>query len=447
MNFSRLIEKANLQKKDYQQQAVDWVHKQEQYGEYTKGGILADEMGLGKTIVMIGAMIQNFKRSTLLVVPFVLLQQWKDQIFRVTGHECLVYHGTEKNNIPISILRVTPIVLTTYQTLLSDVKTQKKLSILEWDRIICDEAHHMRNKYSRMHQEMLNMKSKILWLVTGTPIQNKISDLYSLFDLLKISNKLYLQPENLKTILKTCLLKRSKIQVGIDLPENINTKIICPWSNEKEMNLTQDVHENINNNKNMILAMMLYERMLCIYPRLVEKHLEKLKVYGLIRETHKVEENYLSKIEKVISTIVERKDNLNKKIIFASYHEEIDYLKKRLTENHQQVASLDGRLSKKAKKNILEEQHDILIIQIKTGNEGLNLQAYNEIYFMSPDWNPQVENQAIARCHRIGQTKPVYVFKFIMDGFAEDRTNIEQYTEKIQDYKLNIENETIEQIT
>ena len=135
MDFSTLISRANLQKKDYQQQAVDWINNQEQSGLFAKGGILADEMGLGKTIVMIGAMLQNFKKSTLLVVPLVLLQQWKDEIYKVTGHKSLVYHGMEKKNIPVSILNLTPIVITTYQTLLIDVKTHNKLSNIKWNRI------------------------------------------------------------------------------------------------------------------------------------------------------------------------------------------------------------------------------------------------------------------------------------------------------------------------
>ena len=90
---------------------------------------------------------------------------------------------------------------------------------------------------------------------------------------------------------------------------------------------------------------------------------------------------------------------------------------------------------------------DVLILQIKTGNEGLNLQDYNEVYFITPQWNPKVEEQAIARCHRMGQTKDVHVFRFIMDNFDDDShintSNIEMYTENIQDEKNKLEQKTM----
>ena len=102
---------------------------------------------------------------------------------------------------------------------------------------------------------------------------------------------------------------------------------------------------------------------------------------------------------------------------------------------------IDGRITKRQRKLILDDVLDVLILQIKTGNEGLNLQQYNEVYFVTPDWNPQTEEQAIARCHRIGQKKDVHVFRFVMDSFDEDNTssNIEMYSESVQERKRDIE--------
>jgi len=117
----------------------------------------------------------------------------------------------------------------------------------------------------------------------------------------------------------------------------------------------------------------------------------------------------------------------------------LDYLKNSLTKEGLIVEYIDGRVSKRQRKAILGNIVDVLIIQIKTGSEGLNLQNYNEVYFVTPDWNPQTEQQAIARCHRIGQTKKVEVFRFVMSPYHEEGSNIEMYSEQVQVNKREIE--------
>ena len=145
----------------------------------------------------------------------------------------------------------------------------------------------------------------------------------------------------------------------------------------------------------------------------------------------------------VIKTVLGRKDNGNRKIIFATFKEEIDYLQERLKRNDLNVEYIDGRVVGKEKRNeILNDMSiDVLLLQIKTGNEGLNLQHYNEAYFVTPDWNPKVEEQAIARCHRLGQDKEVLIFRFIMNSFDERQKtkNIELYSESIQNDKKDVE--------
>ena len=120
----------------------------------------------------------------------------------------------------------------------------------------------------------------------------------------------------------------------------------------------------------------------------------------------------------VVKAIVERKDNKNAKIVFCHYRGEIDELRDRLIRNEMSVETFDGRTPQKQRKNIITSTTcDVLILQIQTGCEGLNLQRFSEIYFVSPHWNPAVEDQAVARCHRIGQQKETHVFRFNMVGF------------------------------
>ena len=133
------------------------------------------------------------------------------------------------------------------------------------------------------------------------------------------------------------------------------------------------------------------------------------------------DENYSSKISKVVKTILSRKDNGKRKIVFCHFRGEIDYIQSRLTTAFPSlvVRYLDGRTKESERRQILapDAAIDVLILQIQTCCEGLNLQQFSEVYFVSPDWNPSVEDQAIARCHRFGQTEPVVVFRFVMAPF------------------------------
>ena len=142
-----------------------------------------------------------------------------------------------------------------------------------------------------------------------------------------------------------------------------------------------------------------------------------------------------SKMDVVIKKLIERKDNGNGKIVFCHYRGEIDMIQDALEKAEINVNVIDGRISQTKRTALLAESAEnvVFIIQIQTGCEGLNLQNCNEIYFVSPHWNPAVEDQAVARCHRLGQTKPVYVFRFVMKHAADiDGTTLDQYCIKTQ---------------
>jgi SNF2 family DNA or RNA helicase len=441
MEFHKFIEQAGLEKKTYQQEGVDWCVEREGSEDYCKGGIIADEMGLGKTIMMIGTLIQNFKMPNLIILPLVILDQWKVHFKQTTGHTPLVYYGAVKKAVTYNMLQNIPIVLTTYGTMISDNKTDKKLQAVKWSRIIFDEAHHMRNKNTHCYKSAISLKSDMKWLITGTPIQNHINDLYSLFDILGISNKVYTKTDNLRLLMNTIVLKRTKKEVGITLPEVHTTRVCTVWKNDNEQKFTETVHNNIGLDKKMLLAMMMYERMMCVYPKLLDgANMKTIRAMGIGKDFENGTKHH-SKMDSVIDRIVERKYNGNRKIIFTNFKGEIDFIKNKLTEQGMVVEYIDGRITTSQRKLVLNNVLDVLILQIKTGNEGLNLQQYNEVYFVTPDWNPQTEKQAIARCHRIGQKKEVHVFRFVMDSFDKDNktTNIEMYSEKVQEKKREIE--------
>ena len=182
-----------------------------------------------------------------------------------------------------------------------------------------------------------------------------------------------------------------------------------------------------------ILTAIMKARQSCIMPALLIPDIREPINNGEFEEP----QNYVkaikssSKLDAVINLILERKDNGNGKIIFCHFRNEIDAIAQRLTKGGlKKVVTYDGRNSRTGIN--LADAADAIVLQIQTGCEGLNLQAnFSEIYFVSPHWNPCVEDQAIARCHRIGQTKPTYVFKFAMTNFT--KKSDKQQNEQVED--------------
>jgi len=460
--YSTLINKAKFDYKEYQYEGVKWCVTNEladiKSGGLIKGGFIADEMGLGKTITMIGTMYVNLLPRTLIVVPPVLLNQWNTEILKCAGHQAAIYHGTKKHQVNIE---TAPIILTTYNALMDPLCP---LRALEWDRVIFDEVHNIRNCNTTRYFTSLKLKTSIRWFVSGTPMQNSISDFNNLCWMLGAKTKQDI--ENIKT---TRILRRTKQSVGIHLPQ-INNQL-CPvkWGHPSEKQLSEELHSLLPNqsrvlcDKNKALALsikskgpleaLLRSRQSCIYPSLLRPLIARL---GLSSE-YKVALEYNSKIDAVTDLIVSRKDNGKGKIVFCNFLGEIDIVVKKLTHSGiKNVKKYDGRNSGGKNLKSIGDMCDVLVIQIQTGCEGLNLQEnFSEIYFISPHWNPAVEDQAIARCHRIGQQKEVYVFRFEMTGFdkykdAKDENieinpqTLETYIIEVQDIKRKIRNELLQ---
>ncbi len=463
-NFNSYLERNNLDVKQHQQEGVRWCLRNEIEGskigdKVIRGGLMADEMGLGKTMQMIGVMLCNVKLHTLIVLPRALMEQWIGVIKKTLGHTPLVYHGTNIKNISADDINAAPIVISSYG-MISLSKDQKKnpLHITKWDRIIYDEAHHLRNAKTAVHNGAKIMKSDIIWLVTGTPIQNKKTDFYSLCSVIGIPETYYLSDENLMDLVKKFIIKRTKKEAKIELPELNIHNINVEWSNDNEKALAEEIHSMLNfsrvgkshldasmaalGGEFKILPLLVRARQACIYPALIKENVDQLMDAGLIEQSEKISEALTcsSKMDAVVSKILERKNNNRAKLIFCHYRGEIDILKKELTREGLETKTFDGRVNTSERSEILEQKCDVLILQIQTGCEGLNLQQFSEIYFVSPHWNPAVEDQAVARCHRIGQKNPTDVFRFNMVGFDDDleTRTIDEYSANVQDAKREV---------
>ena len=514
MEFENFLAKASLTRHQYQVDGVNWCLQNEKEGNeicgkyIIRGGFLCDDMGLGKTIQILGVILGNFRLKTLIVLPLALMKQWEQVIKKMVGHKPLVFHGQYKKSIGLSELNRAAIVLTTYGQISSTKKTPKNLlHKVKWFRIIFDEAHHMRNRKTAIFEGAINLTATNRWLVTGTPIQNKITDLYNLASILGVPAVYYQKKENLESFVTAFILRRTKESVGLQIPDKKNTIIYTHWDNQSEKTYSEDVHEQSSNSSvcdaldlKCLLQQYIRSRQTCISSSLMKSKIDpfiekikskssecsicleainmsamitensensarRLKLCGHIfhkkcielwikektvftcpfcRGLSSVEEitplniqvmeeamEKSSKINAVIETLVERKGNNNSKIVFCHYKGEIDMIKYELIAHgykNENVKIIDGRSTQKERNLILQGikigtttttlsgqlNEMIVLIQIQTGCEGLNLQWCNEIYFVSPHWNPSVEDQAVARCHRMGQTKPVYVFRYVM---------------------------------
>jgi len=508
--FNKYIERSGMEKKSYQYDGLKWLLQNELSNDLpcgVRGGLVADEMGLGKTIMMIGLCLANFmhNRKTLIVVPPVLIDQWYAQIYRTTGHKCAVYHGLKKKQfdkqglvdqevVGADVFAGAVIVLCSYDAISvfrekkgktrkqfgsENTKTQKHvedslLHKIQWGRVIFDEAHHLRNKSTTRYVGAKLLSADVKWLVSGTPVQNKKQDFHTLCSLIQLPASYYTNSENLVELTESFILKRTKKQVGIDLMDASQDKVVVPWKTTAEKKLSEEIHSLIaftnvkrvdadgdasgdsggmnNFDNKILLSLLMKARQSCIYPKMLYKN-EKNEKNVVVPSS--------SKLDSVVEAILQRKNNGNGKLVFCHFKDEMNEIASRLrgvdvdesgsgsgSGSGLNVAILDGSLSKSMRKKILDEKKDVLILQIQTGCEGLNLQEnYNEVYFVSPHWNPYVEDQAVARCHRIGQKKEVFVWRFEMDNFGvnilqdgnvKPTKNLEEYVMDIQNNKRNI---------
>ena len=228
--YNKYIAHSGLDFKQYQYDGVVWcVDNEKSLSGGFNGGFIADEMGLGKTITMIGTFLCNLVKRTLIVLPPVLIDQWYKQIYKTTGHKAVLYYGQNKKKIDLMSLGFC-IVITSYAHIALNKKRKKgdieghvegvlegvveglnDIHRVQWDRIVFDEGHHLRNRNTYLYKGALQLKSPIKWIVSGTPIQNSKADFYNLCRIIGYNGDYDFK--------KVPILKRTKKEVGILIPD------------------------------------------------------------------------------------------------------------------------------------------------------------------------------------------------------------------------------------
>ena len=419
----------------YQKEGIQFCEFIEKNSFY-KSGIIADEMGLGKTTIIIGLLVRRVLNKSLIVVPKVLLETWKEAIFtRLRIHPIIIYSLINKGRE--DLISKNNIILTTYDYISQSNIFNKFL----WDRVIFDEGHHLRNHKTNRSQSALSIRSIHKWILTGTPIHNSKKDIISLCLHLGIPKcKLEL---DYKEIIKTYILKRTKKQVNLKIPKPIIIEKTINFETKEEKRLSSQIHSCLKeselnefgrriikkNQESFKLAFIIRARQICTCPPLLKNLLPDDKGTDSV-----------SKLNTIISNIDNSKLDKRPKILFCNFRGEIDYLKFSLIKKGIKTQSIDGRIKDSNEKNkiLSSKENYILILQFKTCSEGLNLQRYKDIIIVSPHWNPCVEKQAIARSYRLGQRSNVRVIKYIMEDLNNNKKNIESYCLKIQTKKKRI---------
>jgi SNF2 family DNA or RNA helicase len=363
------------------------------------GGILCDEMGVGKTAQLIAMILGHTEGQTLVICPKAVTVQWVNEVRRFApGLSVSIYTGT---TVP-----KTDIVISSY----GFCRKMRALHDVSWWRVILDEAQEIRNKKSKTHITVSNLKSSIRWAVTGTPIFNKVDDVNSLRSFLRITSNLDI-----------CMLRRLLTQN--DLP---------PCSYEViELEMTPERSE--------------------IYSELFNSLLTSDDLLPLITRMRQMMTTGREKLD-WISRELDCVQNGDKSIIFTQFIEELDSVKSLLQKKGYNVYQIDGRVTNNQQRNenlrlFRKDEKGIMICNIKAGGVGLNIQEANRVFIMSPTWNSATELQAIGRAHRRGQTKPVIVKKCIYRDVRfnnETFNSIEKFMTKLQEQKNSTANHILQ---
>ena len=393
--------------KKHQREALDWlVNIEKNVAPY--GGILADDMGLGKTLESLSVVLANRLPHTLVVVPASLVEQWVREINKVS------------KDLDIRIDDPTgDITVTSYYKAAHREDLQK----MSWDRLILDEGHVIRNQKTKTYKGLFNLKTKHRWVLSGTPIQNCLKDLKNLLRFVGIEF-VGKKDDEVEEILKTYVLRRTKAGLGIKMPELRVFKHYIDFDSEKERrNYDADnfgIQTKIGGNE-WFLVRLLRLRQYTLLPKMVEDGYKKNKEIDEEKEQPelKLMNTKLNRVVHCVKTNIETQ----KPIVFCHFKEEMNYLQQKLEENQLKVARIDGTVPQSERTKLIKNhaKYDVLIAQLMTASVGLNLQMFNSIIFTAPHWNPTHERQAVCRAYRIGQTRDVFVHRFVIIDTIEQK--------------------------
>lgn len=420
----------NATLRDYQVSGFEFFKT---LSDYEFGAILADEMGLGKTIQTIAFLLSNKDKKSIVITPTALIYNWKSELekFAPTLKVGILHAVKSEREKILDNIDNYDVLLTTYTTYKNDMDKYKNIN---FDYCIIDESQNIKNPDAIITKAIKKINAKVRFALTGTPIENNLMELWSIFDFImpgylynksKFKSTFVNNEKNiieLKNLIKPFILRRTKKEVITELPDKIEQKIIIDLEKEHKkaykgyVNLiTRKIKEN-NQDNITVFSYLTKLRQLCLSPELMVKNYQGRN----------------SKLDVLINII---KDSSDKKIlVFSQFTKVLEVIGKRLNEENISYSYLDGKTSAKDRVKLVEEfntnNNKVFLISLKAGGTGLNLTSANIVVHFDPWWNPAVEDQASDRAHRIGQKNVVNVIKLIAKDTAEERVINLQETKK-----------------
>jgi SNF2 family DNA or RNA helicase len=423
----------------YQESGFQWLNY---LREVQWGGILADDMGLGKTIQAL-AFLHHIKQESnslkaLVICPTTLMFNWQNEIKKFTPSlSFYIHHGGQRLRDNLFQDHID-VIITTYGTLRSDIK---QFVDLELDYVILDESQAIKNPNSKVAKAACLLKAKNRLCLSGTPLQNNTFDIFAQMNFLnpgmlgsieffkqefaipidKFGEKE--QKDHLRKLLYPFILRRTKEQVAKDLPEKQEMILYCEMADEQRK--IYDAYRNdyrdkilglvetqgVNKSQLTILQGLMKLRQICDSPAIVN---EKEKY-----------PNVSVKLDEIGREITENISN-HKALIFSQFLGMLALIKEKMKELNVDYEYFDGSTSAPDREKAInrfqnEENCRVFLISLKAGGVGLNLTAADYVYIVDPWWNPAVEQQAIDRTHRIGQTKNIFAYRMICTDTVEDK--------------------------
>lgn len=436
--------------REYQTKGFNWLWFLYQYG---LNGILADDMGLGKTLQAL-ALMQKAKEKhkqapNLVICPTSVVFNWEAEIQKFTPNlKCLKLSGVERKEL-FKEIKKYDVVITSYALLRRDIDKLKKY---EFRHVILDESQNIKNSESITAQSVKKLNCKHKLALSGTPIENRLEELWSVFDFLMPGflftesefNYRYVNPiveredkaveKRLKSQIYPFILRRMKRDVAKDLPDKVENIAYCELTPEQKdfylevldstkQELFKSIEQNgLEKSRMSIFSALLRLRQICCHPKLYDKeNLKRINQSGKFEHLKEMLEEIISENHRVL--------------LFSQFVDMLDIVREWLIKSGIKHEYLTG--STKNRQEVVERFNSdssipIFLISLKAGGTGLNLTGADYVIHYDPWWNPAVEDQATDRAYRIGQTKKVFVYRLITKGTVEEKI------QKLKQQKRNL---------
>ena len=413
--------------RDYQIYGVQWLETLKKLG---LGGILADDMGLGKTLQTIAYLaLEERELPSIVIAPKSLVYNWKSEFEKFAPYlsvKMCIGNRDEREEV-IRNIGSKEVLITTYGVLKNDVELYRDIKFENgFANIIIDEAQNIKNILGKTSNAIKEIKGETKIALTGTPIENNILELWSIFDFAfpgylgkhTTFKKRYLDNlKSLKSVVGPFILRRTKGEVLKELPDKIEQNVVVEL-NEKQKKLYLSYLDKYKKEVEAdgadaikILSCLTRLRQICNHPK-------------LFIENYRGESG---KLDALLEILREAKSGGHRVLLFSQFTEMLGIIKEHLKDEFSTLY-LDGKTDVKDRLDLVKRfnsgEGDIFIISLKAGGSGLNLTGADTVIHFDPWWNPSVENQATDRAHRMGQKNVVNVFRIITKGTIEEKINL-----------------------